>query len=135
MSTAHLLAALPTAFCNSLGCAQAGWAAAQSKLQCAVENCKADAQCIQKLTYLAAAVQCKLSKLQCNRHHVFNWDVLECRRQLLEGVQGIWQSARHSRRGQSYTLRSPRLSDCMGAEPVEVVHVILDALKKEEACL
>lgn len=41
-------------------------------------------------------------------------------RQLLERVQGIWQRYRRS---------------CMLAEPVEIVQLILDALKGEEACL
>ena len=49
-----------------------------------------------------------------------SWHVLEYRRQLLERVQGIWQRYRRS---------------CMLAEPVEIVQLILDALKGEEACM
>ena len=145
----HLQVALPFAFCNVQGCAQAGWAATQSRHRCvAAWTCTSVSQCSHKLACAAAALQYKLSMCKWCAHVLacpagavpspvswglrpdgetmfISWRVICCRRELLERVQAIWQPAQPSRHGQSRTR----------TEPVEVIQLILGALKGEEHCL
>ena len=98
-----------------------------------LHGCRAVAQAAKKLACVAAALYYMLSMCRCNVGFVFmSWHALECRRQLLERVhtraralQGTWQSAQPSCSGPSP----------MGTEPAKVIQLILEALKKEEACL
>ena len=95
---------------------------------CCCLNLQVSGTVLQQLACVAAALQHKLSMGKCNVGIISkSWHVLECRRQLLERVQGVWPSAQPGRRGPSHTATKP--------VHVEVVQLILDTLKREKACL
>ena len=65
-----------------------------------------------------------------------SWHAHHCRRQLLEHVQEMWHAAQPNRRGRLIrNLMDPKLPDRTMTEPVKIIRLMLDAFKREEACL